>query len=268
MIFCASGSVMSGHRRVSAGPQAHAGVRARIAGFAYAALLPPAAFAVHQLRYLLAYGGNAGIELQRTGPLVSAFGRAMAGSPAGGGYRRVLAGVGPSVRRAHVAGAFHAVADRHVARVLGRAGRDIRLPGVPRGPVRHRAPGGMGRGSSATAAGGRSPQRCASAWCWRRCCTARAGSCGRSLAGKHDRICCYRTSAARRASPRCSARRTRRRWSAAGRVGGLRGSVDTRGSLGCEPRWRILPPLICRLFSRAPVALVSSWVPGEGPCYR
>lgn len=32
-----------------------------------AALLPPAALAVHQLRYLLAYGGGAGAELQRTG---------------------------------------------------------------------------------------------------------------------------------------------------------------------------------------------------------
>ncbi len=31
------------------------------------ALLPPAAFAVHQLRYLLAYGGHAGVQLQRTG---------------------------------------------------------------------------------------------------------------------------------------------------------------------------------------------------------
>ena len=31
------------------------------------ALMPAAAFAVHELRYLLAYGGNAGIELQRQG---------------------------------------------------------------------------------------------------------------------------------------------------------------------------------------------------------
>jgi hypothetical protein len=31
------------------------------------ALLPPAAFAVHQLRYLLAYGSAAGVELQRQG---------------------------------------------------------------------------------------------------------------------------------------------------------------------------------------------------------
>jgi hypothetical protein len=30
-------------------------------------VVPPAAFAVHQLRYLLAYGGAAGAELQRTG---------------------------------------------------------------------------------------------------------------------------------------------------------------------------------------------------------
>jgi hypothetical protein len=46
---------------------ARAGARARIAGFAYVALLPPAAFAVHQLRYWLAYGSSAGVELQRTG---------------------------------------------------------------------------------------------------------------------------------------------------------------------------------------------------------
>ena len=32
-----------------------------------AALLPPAAFAVHQLRFVLAFGGGAGAELQRTG---------------------------------------------------------------------------------------------------------------------------------------------------------------------------------------------------------
>jgi hypothetical protein len=34
---------------------------------ARAALLPPAAFAVHQLRYVLAFGADAGIELQRQG---------------------------------------------------------------------------------------------------------------------------------------------------------------------------------------------------------
>ncbi len=36
-------------------------------GLAPVALMPAAAFAVHQLRYLLAFGGHAGIELQRQG---------------------------------------------------------------------------------------------------------------------------------------------------------------------------------------------------------
>lgn len=36
-------------------------------GVARAAVVPAAAFAVHQLRYLLAYGGAAGVELQRQG---------------------------------------------------------------------------------------------------------------------------------------------------------------------------------------------------------
>ncbi len=40
---------------------------AAVRGFAQVALLPPAAFAVHQLRFLLAFGGGAGAELQRTG---------------------------------------------------------------------------------------------------------------------------------------------------------------------------------------------------------
>jgi len=58
---------MIGRRRFSAGARARAGVRGHIAGFACVALLPPAAFAVHQLRYWLAFGDNAGVELQRTG---------------------------------------------------------------------------------------------------------------------------------------------------------------------------------------------------------
>jgi hypothetical protein len=36
-------------------------------GVMQAAVLPPAAFAVHELRYLLAFGGGAGAELQRSG---------------------------------------------------------------------------------------------------------------------------------------------------------------------------------------------------------
>ncbi len=41
--------------------------RSVIRALVQVALLPPAAFAVHQLRYLLAFGGSAGVELQRTG---------------------------------------------------------------------------------------------------------------------------------------------------------------------------------------------------------
>jgi hypothetical protein len=44
-----------------------AGRSAAVRGYGQVALLPPAAFAVHQLRYLLAYRSSAGMELQRTG---------------------------------------------------------------------------------------------------------------------------------------------------------------------------------------------------------
>jgi hypothetical protein len=40
---------------------------AALRGLARAAVIPPAAFAVHQLRYLLAFGDGAGAELQRQG---------------------------------------------------------------------------------------------------------------------------------------------------------------------------------------------------------
>jgi hypothetical protein len=41
--------------------------RGAVRAVARAAMVPAAAFAVHQLRYLLAYGGAAGVELQRQG---------------------------------------------------------------------------------------------------------------------------------------------------------------------------------------------------------
>jgi hypothetical protein len=41
--------------------------RSRLAGFAPVLLLPPAAFVVHQMRFMLAFGSAAGVELQRTG---------------------------------------------------------------------------------------------------------------------------------------------------------------------------------------------------------
>ena len=43
------------------------GAPARFSRLGQVALLPAAAFAVHELRYVLAYGGHAGAELQRTG---------------------------------------------------------------------------------------------------------------------------------------------------------------------------------------------------------
>jgi hypothetical protein len=41
--------------------------RSVVRGLAQAALLPPAALAVHELRYVLAFGPRAGLELQRQG---------------------------------------------------------------------------------------------------------------------------------------------------------------------------------------------------------
>lgn len=54
-------------RRFSSGGNVRTGAGARVSRLAPIALLPPAAFAVHQLRYMLAFGAKAGIELQRTG---------------------------------------------------------------------------------------------------------------------------------------------------------------------------------------------------------
>jgi hypothetical protein len=85
--------------------------RARTARFAAFALLPPAAFAVHQLRYMLAYGSHAGRELAETGHsylhsvvpwlvllialvaggFLRALGRAFAGRPSAPRYKMSLA---------------------------------------------------------------------------------------------------------------------------------------------------------------------------------
>jgi hypothetical protein len=87
--------------------------RTRIARLAPVALLPPAAFAVHQLRYMLAFGPRAGLELARTGHsymhslvpwlialialtiggFLSALGRAFARRTSAPGYAISLAGM-------------------------------------------------------------------------------------------------------------------------------------------------------------------------------
>jgi hypothetical protein len=87
--------------------------RTRIARLAPIALLPPAAFAVHQLRYMLAFGPRAGLELARTGHsymhslvpwlialvaltiggFLNALGRAFARRTSAPGYALSLAGM-------------------------------------------------------------------------------------------------------------------------------------------------------------------------------
>jgi hypothetical protein len=87
--------------------------RTRIARLAPIALLPPAAFAVHQLRYMLAFGPRAGLELTRTGHsymhslvpwlialvaltiggFLNALGRAFARRTSAPGYALSLAGM-------------------------------------------------------------------------------------------------------------------------------------------------------------------------------
>jgi hypothetical protein len=82
-------------------------------GYATVALLPPAAFAGHQLRYVLAYGGRAGAEWQETGHsylhsvvpwlvlllaltaggFLRALGRAFAGQTSASRYTASLAGL-------------------------------------------------------------------------------------------------------------------------------------------------------------------------------
>ena len=216
-------------------------MRARITGFAYVALLPPAAFAVHQLRYMLAFGGHAGIELQRTGHsylhsvvpwlvvllalavggFLRALGRGVRGS------RRLPARFSLSLTALWMACSAALVAIFVCQEFL-------------EGLFATGHPGGW-RGSSATAAGGRSRWRCASACSWQRCCTALAGSCGRSYAGEGvpiwllpDGSCAWRVPAMLWSS-------VRRRWSRAGRFGVRREAVEKRCSLAASP-WRILPP--------------------------
>jgi hypothetical protein len=58
---------MAGGRRRQGAIPLRATFPARLARFGSVALLAPAALAVHQLRYMLAFGADAGIQLQRTG---------------------------------------------------------------------------------------------------------------------------------------------------------------------------------------------------------
>ena len=159
---------------------ARADCRALIRCLARMALVPAGALAVHQLRFVLAFGGDAGVELARqghsylhslvpwivlligvaAGAFLWALGRAHGGSAVGcratpSRWRRCGSCARPACSRS--------------------TSRRSSSRGCSRPAIRRAWPA-----SSATAAGGRSPPRCASAWCSRRYSTALAGCWTRS----------------------------------------------------------------------------------------
>ena len=200
------------------------GLGARLWGLAPVVLMPAAAFAVHQLRYYLAYGSAAGAELQRTGHsylhsvvpwivgLVAlavggflwSLGRAMAG-------QRSLPRFTVSFLGLWAACAVSLVAIFATQEFLG-------------GSVRDRASGWDWRGFLALVAGGRFPPQLVLVLCWRRCFTAPGGCSMRSRSA-------MRVRGGRRwfASRRCPDLRRFwlrgwRRWPRVGRAAVLPGS--------------------------------------------
>ena len=117
----------------------------RLLGLVPVALLPPAAFAVHQLRYFLAYGSAAGHRAPATGPLVPAFDRPLDRRPDRTGRRPVPARARARVRRPVLGPALRRLVPRTVAVVRRCARRDLHRAGVPGGVVRDRPSGGTGR---------------------------------------------------------------------------------------------------------------------------
>ena len=172
-------SAMIGCLASSGSGPARAGARARIAGFAYVALFPPAAFAVHQLRYWLAYGSNAGVELQRTGHsylhsvvpwlvlllalavggFLRALGRAFAGQTSRARFTLSLTAMWLACSAALIAifACQEFLEGLFADRASGRMGGDLRLRRLvvdPGGAVRRPGAGdGAARGSVARARG-------------------------------------------------------------------------------------------------------------------
>ena len=219
---------------------ARAGARARIAGFAYVALFPPAAFAVHQLRYWLAYGSNAGVELQRTGHsylhsvvpwlvlllalavggFLRALGRAFAGQTSRARFTLSLTAMWLTCSAALIA----IFACQEFLEGLFATGHPAGLAGIFGYGGWWSIPAALSIGLVlATVLHG-------ARWLVRE--VARRGA-QRFLLLSSDR-CCARHVRAMRWS--CFLRR----WSGAGRVGVRRRSVETRGSR-CRSPSRILP---------------------------
>ena len=216
-------------------PQAHAGIRARIAGFAYVALLPPAAFAVHQLRYWLAFGSKAGIELQRTGHsylhsvvpwlvlllalavggFLRALGRAFAGHTSPARFTLSLTAMWLVCSAALVA----IFACQEFLEGLFATGHPAGWVGIFGYGGWWSIPAALciGLVLAAVLHGAR--------WLVREVAHRRA----RPYLLLSDQCCVWRVPAMRWSC-------VRRRWSVAGRVGVRRRSVETRCSLGCEPR--------------------------------
>ncbi|MGO9498802.1 MAG: hypothetical protein ACLQA5_19130 [Solirubrobacteraceae bacterium] len=239
-------------------------MRARIAGFVYVALFPPAAFAVHQLRYWLAYGSNAGLELQRTGHsylhsvvpwlvlllalavggFLRALGRAFAAQTSRARFTLSLTAMWLTCSAALIA----IFACQEFLEGLFATGHPGGLVGVFGYGGWWSIPAALSIGLVlATLLHG-----------------AR-GSCARSPTGERDlisllsdRCCVWRVPAMRWSC-------VRRRWSGAGRVGVRRRSVETRRSLGCEPVADSASSEIA-----GPRALLRSLNDGfrGGPCYR
>ena len=239
-------------------------MRARIAGFVYVALFPPAAFAVHQLRYWLAYGSNAGLELQRTGHsylhsvvpwlvlllalavggFLRALGRAFAAQTSRARFTLSLTAMWLTCSAALIA----IFACQEFLEGLFATGHPGGLVGVFGYGGWWSIPAALSIGLVlATLLHGL------------------AGSCARSPTGERDlisllsvRCCVWRVPAMRWSC-------VRRRWSGAGRVGVRRRSVETRRSLGCEPVADSASSEIA-----GPRALLRSLNDGfrGGPCYR
>ena len=193
---------------------------------ARAALVPAGALAVHQLRYLLAFGGRAGVELRAPGALVSAFGGAVDRVVDRGRRGRVLVGVGAGAggpdalfgaircrwpRYGSCAGCacWRSTSRRSSWRVCSRLG--IRLGW---------------REFSGMAAGGRSRPRRVSVWCSRRSSTARAGCWTKSRSEASVRSPVGHGVPPRRAAGAMRCCRGSRRWLRAGRAAALQASAD------------------------------------------
>ena len=197
-------------------------------GVTQAALLPPAAFAVHELRYLLGLVVVLGLSFSaRVIHICTPWSRGWCSHS-----RWWLAGF---------CGRWDApfrVSDRR--RVTRRrswgCGWRVRWPWSPstsrRSLLRACLPPvirGAWRGSSGMAAGGRFRPPCAWPWCWRRCSTALGGCSMRLPSAAPVRSRPSRGRWPRRVARGMSWCRGWRRWRAGGRIGVLRREAMARG---------------------------------------